>query len=513
MNFTKFDNEAKRLLAIYLKDTGYTGSDFSYQAFLCWYDDLEYAECDGVLFLRAFANGEIRYWQPLIKIGSDKTMKQAIEMLPEGSSFAWVTEQFKNQLGDDYVCCSNRNWSEYIYNTKEFIELAGNKFSAKRNHIVRFKKLYNSAMTSFKEEDLDDFMSLECQWLQMHKFDERMTESAQKESNIVRGWIEAVLAGELICDVLRVDGKVIGVAIGEIEPSGNSVIMFEKADRNYEGVYSYIAHEFIVRNFSQCEFMNRQEDLGIEGLKKSKMSYNPCALLDKYMCIPKENCDVDENGEYIMPCEGDSSLDDEDDEYYEIISRHEMLTDEFSTERNKIDAKIEEIKNATLDKYVIRRLMPRDFNITMTFFENSIRNLEDKLFFKNFTDEELIDILKGGYMLGAFYENHLIATCACDLDREYGDKLAEICGDTSGKQFYEFSGIMVCRYHRNKGLGREICKKAIEYAFANLKNSTLCAVVQFNNIPSLKNLAGLGFKEVAEQAEDEYNFKYLTLQI
>ncbi|MEG2003481.1 MAG: GNAT family N-acetyltransferase, partial [Clostridia bacterium] len=134
---------------------------------------------------------------------------------------------------------------------------------------------------------------------------------------------------------------------------------------------------------------------------------------------------------------------------------------------------MKEIKNATLDKYVIRRLMPRDFNITMTFFENSIRNLEDKLFFKNFTDEELVDILKGGYMLGAFYENHLIATCACDLDREYGDKLAEICGDTSGKQFYEFSGIMVCRYHRNKGLGREICKKAIEYAEENLKNSTL----------------------------------------
>ena len=87
--------------------------------------------------------------------------------------------------------------------------------------------------------------------------------------------------------VLYVDSKPVAMTLGsEISPKVYD-INFEKALREYDGVYAVINNEF-AKTLTQYEYINREEDMGLEGLKKSKLSYNPVIILDRWNAIPKK---------------------------------------------------------------------------------------------------------------------------------------------------------------------------------------------------------------------------------
>lgn len=503
MNFIRFDQTARNLVKEYQRGSDYTGSDFSYFGYLIWFDDLEYSQGEDALFLRAFFNGELRYWAPLVRNGM--TRARAIEQLPSNCSFVSVTKDFAAETEDKYVHCTNRDWSEYIYRTSDFIALAGKRYNAKRNHISKFTKKYQYTISPYTQADKQAILDFEDRWLAGRNFDtDKAKASALKERSIMFEALDASLQGETICDILRVDGQIAGFALGEIMPSGNAVVIYEKADIAYEGIYSFLAHEFAVRNLSGCEYINRQEDMGLEGLRKSKLSYHPEYLLDKYVLTPIERCNKTEDGDIIKPCQGDSSLTDTD----KPLDHHNV-----PQQSADISSLGQRIADSNIDDYKFAQLSVKDFNAVMAFLKCGISKLEDKKFFMNYTDEELLNVLDNGYTLGAFYEGHLVAMCALDFDLAFGDKLARICGDERGRQYYEYSGIMVCPFHRRKGLANAVCQRVLDYAKATLQNATLCANVQYNNTASLANLAKLGFEERAQAEYKEYNFKYLTLDI
>ncbi len=504
MNFKPFDQNAKKLLRQYLSLTNYEGSDYSYYAYLCWFEDLEYAEGDDALFLRAYFNGALRYWAPLTK--GNMTQKGAMAQLPKGSSFSSCSEKLALEMSDKYVDCTNRAWSEYIYKSSDFIALKGKRYSAKRNHIAKFKSKYSYTIDKYTSADEGELVAFEDAWLASRSFEsENARKSAERESAIMFEGVRASLDGETICDVLRVDGKVVGFSVGEVMASGNAVVMIEKADVAYDGVYSFLAHEFAERNFQDCEYINRQEDMGLEGLRKSKLSYYPAYLLDKYVLTPIEYCDKDKQGELIKPCVGDSSLIAPD-----ARKRDSSQDNQNDTHAEGVSNLAEQIKQLSAKDYEFRQLKDGDFDAVMTFLKCGIAHLEDKKHFLNYTDDELLGVLERGYMLGAFFKGHLVATCAVDFDEEYGKKLASICNENSGRQYFEFSGIMVCPYHQRKGLANEICSRVISYASANLQNSALCAVVQYDNVASLKNLDKLGFVIKGSAEWKQYDFRYLV---
>lgn len=332
-------------------------------------------------------------------------------------------------------------------------------------------------MTRLTEADIPDIVEFERAWLKERDFDGSAEESAARESEIVRGWIKAALAGDLVCDILRVDGKMAGIAIGEILPTGTAIEMYEKADTRYDGVYSYLAHEFAARNFTGCEYINRQEDMGLEGLRKSKLSYYPAFLLEKYVLKPAGS---------FSDCYAD------------------RMSKLFSKTLNRV--------GTPRVRFDVRVLADADYDEVMSFLESEREKLADKLFFLNYTPEELHGVLTHGTMFGAYSEGRLIATCAVDRDEEYGASLAEICGKAGGR-FYEFSGIMTAADMRGRGVSSTLCRDVIAYARRELSPCTLCAVVQYDNEPSLNNLKALGFAAVTTRPCGEYNFTYLTLSV
>ena len=159
-------------------------------------------------------------------------------------------------------------------------------------------------MERIRESDIPDIIEFEREWLKKRDFDGGAGESAARESAIVKSWIMAALRGELRAISESRGRENGGIAIGEITPTGTAIEMYEKADTAYDGVYTYLAREFAARNFTGCEYINRQEDMGLEGLRKSKMSYYPAFLLEKYVLKPAENysdCYAERRRQTLLP--------------------------------------------------------------------------------------------------------------------------------------------------------------------------------------------------------------------
>ena len=82
--------------------------------------------------------------------------------------------------------------------------------------------------------------------------------------------------------LIRIDGKFEAFTIGESLDEETVVIRFEKANGDIHGLYAILNRDFLMRDWAQFAFVNREEDMGIEGLRKAKQSYNPSRMIDKY---------------------------------------------------------------------------------------------------------------------------------------------------------------------------------------------------------------------------------------
>ncbi|RDC49395.1 DUF2156 domain-containing protein, partial [Acinetobacter sp. RIT592] len=86
---------------------------------------------------------------------------------------------------------------------------------------------------------------------------------------------------------IYIDSKLEAFSIGEMLNDNMAVIHVEKANADIRGLYPYINQQFLLNEFSDVEFVNREEDLGIEGLRKAKLSYHPVKFAEKYTVIEK----------------------------------------------------------------------------------------------------------------------------------------------------------------------------------------------------------------------------------
>lgn len=167
---------------------------------------------------------------------------------------------------------------DYIYLTKDLVLLSGKKFHGKRNHISRFYKTYlDTRFETLDNSNVDDAMRIVTEWCKENNFNPDTYEEAKviKEAFEIRE--EFNMSGAL----LYVEDKPVAMTLGsEISPKVFDV-NFEKALRAYDGVYAVINNEF-AKTLTQYEYINREEDMGIEGLRRAKLSYNPYLILDRF---------------------------------------------------------------------------------------------------------------------------------------------------------------------------------------------------------------------------------------
>ncbi len=193
-----------------------------------------------------------------------------------------VTGNYKKLLEenfpDKFSYKFNEGYNDYIYSVEKMANLSGRKYHSKRNHITNFKKYNpNWSFEILNKDNLNECIELHSEWIKEHPDDVDYSFEFEAVLTAFDNYEKLGFVGGLI----RVDGKVIAYTFGERHSDELFVTHFEKASANIQGAYTIINQEFTKNCLTEYRFVNREEDLGIEGLRKAKQSYNPEIFLEK----------------------------------------------------------------------------------------------------------------------------------------------------------------------------------------------------------------------------------------
>lgn len=170
---------------------------------------------------------------------------------------------------------------EYVYNRDDLAILAGKKYHAKRNHIAKFNKNYTSEYIEINKDNID--VLRECAEYMLTAAEN----SPKSEYTAIKRAIDNFDALGLRACVIKSEGRYVAYSIGSVLNADTADIHFEKADRTFDGSFAFVNKSFAENGFADMKYLNREEDLGIEGLRRAKLSYYPVRLNKTYSLKPR----------------------------------------------------------------------------------------------------------------------------------------------------------------------------------------------------------------------------------
>lgn len=229
---------------------------------------------------------------PLAKDGaSERNLGKVVSILEEyfvsiqaPFQMHLVTEekfaQLEAQFPGKYVIEYNRDQADYIYEVEKMISLSGKKLHGKRNHINKFKENNpNWCYEPLSQENVSACVKMAEEWREKNLCDEK-GEKHTEFCVTLRALDEYEQLG-LKGGVLRIEDRVVAFTLGEELNRETFVVHIEKAMADIQGAYPMINQQFLVHEASQYKYVNREEDMGEEGLRKAKLSYYPVFLQEK----------------------------------------------------------------------------------------------------------------------------------------------------------------------------------------------------------------------------------------
>lgn len=178
----------------------------------------------------------------------------------------------------------NPDFSDYLYEAKNLRSLSGKSMHGKRNHFNRFCRQYPQfEYRPISRADQAEAMALVQAWC-----DEKAVDCLNlnySDFRAVRQLFHDMAGLEVRGGSIRIDGRLVAFALGSLLHGDTAVIHFEKAESGYDGLYAAINKLVLENAFPEAVFVNREEDMGIAGLRKAKESYGPIRLIHKYEAL------------------------------------------------------------------------------------------------------------------------------------------------------------------------------------------------------------------------------------
>lgn len=225
-------------------------------------------------------------------------LKPVIEALREDAAVRGVPLTFFTLLGTqkdklealypgEFEFTPMRHNADYIYNTQDLATLRGKKYHGKRNHINRFiKENPDWVYEPIDESNIEECRAMTNLWcLQVDCQDD---ESLKKEACAIKQALEHFEALNFLGGILRVNGEIVAYTIGDRLTDDIFMVHIEKAFSDLRGAYPMINQQFVLANCMDYKYVDRQEDMGVEGLRKAKLSYHPAIISDKYKAVDKK---------------------------------------------------------------------------------------------------------------------------------------------------------------------------------------------------------------------------------
>ena len=280
-----------------LQSQNYRASDLCFTNLFAWGKkfNTQFAVTDEWLFIRFKDNdGRNSYLKP---IGTGD-IKKGVEILLEDHKqfdsifqIRGITKEMINELEvafpNTFDFQLNRSVSDYIYTTEKLRDLRGKKLQSKRNHINRFKREHEWQYKSLTNnpELVAECKSMLDKWMEISLEDDPSLMYDNFATTIMLENFEYLnLRGGVIC----VDNEMLAFSIGEPLTKDTIVVHVEKAFASVNGAYAIINQQFAIHETEGYTYINREEDMGAENLRRAKLSYQPDILLEKYNARFKE---------------------------------------------------------------------------------------------------------------------------------------------------------------------------------------------------------------------------------
>jgi len=175
----------------------------------------------------------------------------------------------------------DRNWAEYIHAAQNLLTLQGKRLQPKRNAVNQFLRSFgNYTYEAISKKNVDEILAFQQQ--QMAEKQEDLHEALWDENRAIVRTLRDFRAIGLTGGAIRIDGEVRAFVVGCPINTSFFDILFEKAEKNYNGIYQVVEQELIKNELQQFSYINREEDLGIPGVRFAKQGLCPNILLMKY---------------------------------------------------------------------------------------------------------------------------------------------------------------------------------------------------------------------------------------
>ncbi len=310
--FQRVKRENLAQLAPYFAVQNTHVSDFSVGFQFMWQEQLksEFAVVKNCLVLKEVYEGNVYFHYPLSLTGSVEEELSAVAELESLCRAQEVRLHFTNvprsrvsALALRYATAlrvtNARRWRDYLYRVEDFQRYAGGRYSGQRNHVNKFLKNYPEwSFRAYRAEDEGQVREFLAEYAasQLQKNSELAAEELRETCALLPHLEEFNMA----CGLLFVGERLVGFSVGE-RCGDMLVVHIEKALRTFEGAYPFLAQRF-ARTFcgEGIAYLNRMDDAGDAGLRKSKLQYLPCEIVDKYNLFPERAIDgVEELPEFF----------------------------------------------------------------------------------------------------------------------------------------------------------------------------------------------------------------------
>ena len=278
-------------------------SDFSLCFQFMWHKHFtpEYCIAEDCLILKEAYAGKDWFHYPLSRTGDEEAERRAVALIEEYCREKEMRLHFTNvaeknvpwlvlRYGRDVSVTNIRRWRDYLYEAEAFRSFAGGKYAGQRNHINKFKKNYPDwTFTVYRPEEEGELLAF------LREYDaaraDKDSRLADEEMGEVYELVPEIGRFGLCCGLLRAGGQIVACSVGE-RCGDMLVVHIEKALRGYEGAYPMVAQQFALAFAGgDVKYLNRMDDAGDMGLRKSKLQYLPCEVVGKFNVTPRRAID------------------------------------------------------------------------------------------------------------------------------------------------------------------------------------------------------------------------------
>ncbi len=259
-------------------------SELTFTNLFCWQGvhNFKFCKLQGQLLIGSFKEDKVCFFYPIGKSGKRLLMKEIFQESRLPVEFFRLPERLRELLkfDGDFKIEEERDNFDYVYLSSELISLKGSKFDAKRNFIKRFRDNFAYAYYDITPDLIKRCLEFEGVWCSDK--DCENIPGLKKERCAILNMLNNFSFLKIKGGAIEVRRRIVAITLGEKLNGETLVIHAEKASSDYPGAYQVINQEFCKREARDFKYVNREQDLGLPGLRKAKLSYQPFLLLKKF---------------------------------------------------------------------------------------------------------------------------------------------------------------------------------------------------------------------------------------